>query len=93
MLRDEFLRHRQLVGGQAIERQQQPAAQLLIHRVMPVADRGLGHLRDQCLRVTQQQQQHLPVAVELLLELAGRSDDRHDRRFARSRGWAWFRHP
>jgi hypothetical protein len=39
--------HGQLVGRQAIEREQQPAAQLLVHRVMTITDRGLRHLRDQ----------------------------------------------
>jgi len=36
--------------------------------VVPVADRRLGHLRDQRLRVAQQQDLHLAVAMELLLE-------------------------
>jgi len=36
--------------------------------VVPVADRRLGHLRDQRLHVAQQQDLHLAVAMELLLE-------------------------
>src|ERR1700730_8547176 len=36
---------------------------------MPVAYRRLRHLRDQCLCVTQQQQLHPAVAMELFLEL------------------------
>ena len=50
---DQFLRHGQLVRGQAVERQQQPAAQLLVHRVMAIAYRSLRHLREQRLRVAQ----------------------------------------
>ena len=44
---DELLRHRQFVGVQPLKRQQQPAAQPLVHRVMAVADGGLCHLRTQ----------------------------------------------
>jgi hypothetical protein len=57
-----------LLLGQPVQRQQQPAAQLLVHRVMPVADRGLSHLRDQRLRVAQQQMLQLAVAIELILQ-------------------------
>jgi len=46
---DQFLRHDQVIRGHAVERQQQPAAQLLLHGMMPVAGRGLEHLRDQRL--------------------------------------------
>jgi len=41
---NQFLGHGQLVIPQAIQRQQEPAAQLLIDRVVPVADGGLSHL-------------------------------------------------
>jgi len=50
---NEFLGHDQAVGRQAVEGEQQPAAQLLVDRVMPIAYRGLGHLCDQGLRVAQ----------------------------------------
>src|SRR5882762_5177133 len=66
---DELLGHGQLVGWQAIEREQQPAAQLLVHRVMPIAHCGLRHLRDQGLGVAQQQKLHFPISMELVLEL------------------------
>jgi hypothetical protein len=36
-----------------LERKQQPAAQLLVDRMMPVAHGGLRHLCDEGLRVTQ----------------------------------------
>jgi hypothetical protein len=66
-----------VLGIQAVERQQRPAAQLLVHRMMPVADRGLGHLGNQGLRVTQQQQQvHLAVAMELVPELLPQQSER-----------------
>jgi hypothetical protein len=51
----------ELVGRQAVEAEQQPAAQLLVERVVAVAHRGLRHLRDQRLRVAQQQVQHRPA--------------------------------
>src|ERR1700687_697449 len=65
---DQFLGHRQFVGRQAVQGQQQPTAQLLVYRVMAVADCSLGHLREQRLRVTQQQNLHLTVAMKLVLE-------------------------
>ena len=68
---DQFLRHRKLVRLQAIQTQQQPAAQLLVDRVMPVADRGLRHLRDQRLRVAQQQVHGRAEPAELGLEQVG----------------------
>jgi nitrogen-specific signal transduction histidine kinase len=67
-VRDELLRHLQLIARETIERQQQPAAQLLFERVMPVADRGLRHLRNERLGVTQQDVEHFAVAIEFLLE-------------------------
>jgi len=66
---NKLLGHGQLIGRQAAEGQQQPAAQLLIHRVMAIAHRGLGHLRDQGLRIAQKQELQLAVAMELILEM------------------------
>src|ERR1700683_474483 len=48
---DQLLGHRHFTARQSVQRQQQPATQLLLDGVMPVTDGGLGHLRDQCLRV------------------------------------------
>ena len=61
---DQLLGHVQLIVGQLVEAQQQPAAQLLIHRVMAVAHHALGHLRHQRLRVGQRQAQQVAVLVE-----------------------------
>jgi hypothetical protein len=55
---DQFLGHDQFVGGQAVEAQQQPAAELLVERMMPVAHRRLRHLGQQGLGVAQQQMLH-----------------------------------
>jgi hypothetical protein len=55
--------------AEAIERQQQPAAQLLVHRVMAIAHRGLRHLRDQGLRVAQQQKLQLPISMRPLIKV------------------------
>ncbi|MNR17658.1 hypothetical protein D3C85_1343360 [compost metagenome] len=66
---DQLLGHGQFIALQAIERQQQPAAQLLVDGVVAVAHCRLGHLRDQGLGVAQHQQQHFFMAVELVLEL------------------------
>ena len=68
---DQFLRHHQLVAVQPVQAQQQPAAQLLVQRVVAVAHRGLRHLRDQRLRVAQQQVHHRAGAFELVLDDAG----------------------
>jgi hypothetical protein len=46
--------HLQFVGGQTIDAEQQPPAQLLIDRMMAVADGRLRHLCDQCLGIAQQ---------------------------------------
>ena len=48
---NQFLCHGQLVRGQAVEAQEQPAAQLLVQSMMPVAHGGLRHLGQQALRV------------------------------------------
>jgi hypothetical protein len=58
---DQFLRHHELVTLQSIEAQQQPSAQLLIQRMMAVANCGLRHLCNKGLRVAQQQMQDLIV--------------------------------
>src|SRR5438132_601055 len=67
-VRDQLLGHGELVRGQPVQAQEQPAAQLLLHRVMPVAYGRLRHLRDQRLGVAQQQMLQRAVALELPLE-------------------------
>ena len=52
-VRDQLLRHAQLIRLQAIKAQQQPSAQLLIETVMSIANSSLRHLRDQRLRKAQ----------------------------------------
>src|SRR3569833_3537813 len=61
---DQFLGHGQFIRRQAVERQQEPAAQLLFYRMMAVAQSCLRHVGDQCLRVTQQQPQHRTGAFD-----------------------------
>src|ERR1700676_4042779 len=51
---DQFLGHGEFVRLQAIETEQQPPAQLLVDRMMPIAYRRLRHLDDQRLGVAQQ---------------------------------------
>ncbi|MNI44024.1 hypothetical protein D3C73_983750 [compost metagenome] len=65
---DQFLRHDDFVGPQAVQAKQQPAAQLLVQRVVPIAHGGLGHLRQERLRVAQQQVLHGPAPVELVFQ-------------------------
>src|SRR6185437_16543957 len=48
----------------AIESQQQPAAQLLLDRMMPVADSRLRHLGNQGLGVAQQKPHHRTGSIE-----------------------------
>jgi len=48
--------------------QKQPAAALLFHRVVAVADRSLRHLREQRLRVPQQQALKHAAPPELILQ-------------------------
>ena len=67
-VRNELLRHGQLVGRQPVEGKQQPSAELLIDRMMPIANCSLRHLRDQCLHISQQQDAKLTVTTELLLD-------------------------
>jgi hypothetical protein len=64
------MRHHQFLGRQSIERQQQPAAELLLDRVVPVARRSLGHLGHQRLRVAEQQALQQFAALEFLLQQA-----------------------
>jgi hypothetical protein len=52
---NQFLRHADIVALHAIEAQQQPPAQALLQRVVPVARCGLRNLRDQRLGVAQQE--------------------------------------
>ena len=52
---DQLLGHHEVGGGESVHAQQQPAAQLLIERMVAVAHGGLRHLRDERLRVAQQQ--------------------------------------
>jgi len=68
---DQFLCHDQFGAFQPVQAQQQPAAQLLVQRVVPVAHRGLRHLRDQRLRVAQHQVHGRAAEVELVPHLAG----------------------
>jgi Predicted Zn-dependent protease (DUF2268) len=62
---NEFLRHHQLIAPQPIQAQQQPTAELLIQRMMPITRGRLRHLRNQGLRVAQHQVQHRSAAREL----------------------------
>ena len=55
------------IRGQSVEADR-ATVQLLLHRMMPIADRGLGHLRDQRLRVAQQKVHHRPAAIERLFQ-------------------------
>lgn len=60
---NEFLGHAELVGRQPIQAQQQPAAELLVQRMVAIAYRRLRHLRDQCLGVVQKKMQHRPARL------------------------------
>lgn len=61
-------RHHQLASGHPIQRQQQPTAQLLFHRMVAIAHGGLGGLGHQGLGVAQQQALQHPGTVEFLLQ-------------------------
>ena len=50
---DKLLRHVQLIGRQPVMAQKQPAAQLLLGGMVPVAGGGLRNLGNQSLRVAQ----------------------------------------
>ena len=90
---NEFLRHHQLVGGQPVEAEQQPAAQLLVHGMMAIARRGLRHLRQQRLCVAQQQVLQRTGAEELFLEKPSRQAPGVARRSGRLPGSGWSRRP
>jgi len=60
--------HPKLKWLETVEAQEEPAAQLLVHRVMPVAHCCLRHLREHRLRVAQQKKLHLAPAIEFILE-------------------------
>ena len=66
----EFLRHDQFAGGNSVECHQQPAAQLLFNRVVPIAYRSLRHLSEQRLRIAQQEMKQRAGAVEFLFQHA-----------------------
>ena len=65
-VRHELLRHAELARRKPVETEEQPAAELLVDRVMPIADGRLRHLRDQRLRVAQQQVGGRAVPAEFL---------------------------
>src|SRR5689334_8666570 len=67
---NQFLCHDQVLGIQPVERQQKPAAQLLLDRMMAVAYRSLRYLRDQRLGITQQQPLYGTSAVKRLYQHA-----------------------
>src|SRR6202790_3165297 len=68
---DQFLGHGELVRLQTIQTQQQPPAQLLVDRMMPIAYRRLRHLGDQRLGVAQQEVHGRSETPELILEQFG----------------------
>src|SRR6202521_59477 len=68
---DQFLGHGEFVRLQTIEAQQQPSAQLLVDRMMPIAYRRLRHLGDQRLGVAQQEVHGRAETPELILEQSG----------------------
>ena len=65
---DQFLRHRQLTRAQSVQTQQQPATQLFVQRMMPIADGGLRHLRNQGLRVEQEQMLQRPALIKFMFD-------------------------
>jgi hypothetical protein len=75
-VRDELLRHGQCSAWQPIQGEQQSAAELLVETVVPVADRGLGYLRQQRLRIAQQKTVHLSIAVKLFLDASSQQPKR-----------------
>jgi hypothetical protein len=62
----------QFVAGLAIERQQQFSAELLFYRMVSITHRRLADLREQRLNVSKYQPAQLTVAIELILQHAGR---------------------
>src|SRR5471032_1026303 len=88
---DQFLRHGQFAVRQAVHGQQQPAAQLLLDRVMAVAHGRLRHLRNQGLRIAQQEAHHRAGTVELVhqhLRLQAKADAARLHHGAAGRGTA-----
>jgi hypothetical protein len=61
---DQPLRYQQFIAVQAVQAQQQPAAWLLVQRMVRVAHRGLRHLRNQRLGVTQRQMPQIAAQRE-----------------------------
>jgi hypothetical protein len=70
---DQLLGHLERTGRQPVHAEKQPAAQLLLQRMMPVAYRRLRHLRDQRLGVAQQEQLERAAAIELAPDHHGRN--------------------
>jgi hypothetical protein len=68
---DELLGHQDLVRLEAIEAEEKPAAELLIDGVMTVAHRGLRHLRDQGLRIAQEQAVQRAASGKLVVDVPG----------------------
>jgi hypothetical protein len=64
--------HDEFIAANAIQARQQPAAQTLLQRVMPVAHRRLRHPADEGLRIAQQQVHRRPGLIELCLDRASR---------------------
>ena len=64
---DQFMRHHELVALQAVEAHQQPATELPVQGVEPVAHRRLRHLCDQRLGVAQQKAHQRAGSGELRL--------------------------
>jgi hypothetical protein len=63
----EFVRHDQFVVLHAIVAQQKPAAEPLLHGMKPVADGCLRDLRDERLRVAQQELLNRTTASKFIL--------------------------
>jgi hypothetical protein len=68
---DQLLCHQEFIALQAIHAEQQPATQLPVQRMVPVADSRLRHLRDQRLGIAKQQVHDRPTPPELLLHQRG----------------------
>jgi hypothetical protein len=65
---EELLGHRQLIGLDTIQAQQQLATQALLHGVHLVTNRGLRDLRHQSLHVAQRQALEHTTAPELVCD-------------------------
>ena len=63
---NQFLRHHQICARQAVQAQQQPAAQLLVERMMAVTHRCLRHLRDQRLGIAKQKARDRAESLKLI---------------------------